>query len=113
KLKLKRFGGLERLRQGLDLVRSHGMEPVLGDGLGSDVHSWLEACVARETIQNAGEFNGFLKPHDRILDDPLRFAAGAVRLQKGYRPQPDTAALARLTSEIITYPETRRKQDAA
>ena len=65
KLKLKRFGGLDRLRDGLDAVRAHGMIPVLGDGLGSEVQSWLEACVARSTIDNAGEFNGFLKARDR------------------------------------------------
>src|SRR5262249_47683411 len=47
KLKLKRFGSLERLYDGLTKVRDCGMEPVLGDGLGSEVQSWLEACVAR------------------------------------------------------------------
>jgi hypothetical protein len=34
------------------------MEPVLGDGL-SEIGCWMEACVARTTIHNAGEFNGF------------------------------------------------------
>ena len=48
KLKLKRFGSLERLHEGLLRVRACGMEPVLGDGLGSEVQSWLEACVARK-----------------------------------------------------------------
>ena len=48
KLKLKRFGSLDRLHEGLTRVRACGMEPVLGDGLGSEVQSWLEACVARE-----------------------------------------------------------------
>ena len=74
KLKLKRFGSLERLYEGITRVRDCGMEPVLGDGLGSEVQSWLEACVARTTIRNAGEFNGFLKPKDRLLDPPLIFA---------------------------------------
>src|SRR3546814_666693 len=70
KLKLKRFGGLNRLKQGLDAVRANGMEAVLGDGLGSEIHNWLEACVARTTIRNAGEFNGFLKPRERLLTPP-------------------------------------------
>src|SRR3546814_10924187 len=64
KLKLKRFGGLNRLKQGLDAVRANGMEAVLGDGLGSEIHNWLEACVARTTIRNAGEFKGYLKPRE-------------------------------------------------
>ena len=45
KLKLKRFGSLERLKEGLDAVRAHGMEPVLGDGLGSEIQGWLEAAL--------------------------------------------------------------------
>ncbi len=103
KLKLKRFGGLDRLKEGLDAVRAHGMEPVLGDGLGSEVHSWLEACVARTTITNAGEFNGFLKPHDRLLTPALPFDRGAVTLPAFYRPTLDRDALARFTVEHRSF----------
>jgi hypothetical protein len=35
------------------------MEPVLGDGLGIELGCWMEGCVARTTIRNAGEFTGF------------------------------------------------------
>jgi L-Ala-D/L-Glu epimerase len=97
KLKLKRFGGLEKLRRGLDTVRSHGMKPVLGDGLGSELHSWLEACVASRTIDNAGEFNGFLKPRDRLFHNPLRFQDGAIHLPAGYRPELDLARIEGMT----------------
>lgn len=97
KLKLKRFGGLERLEEGLRAVRSFGMEPVLGDGLGSDIHAWLEACVARETIYNAGEFNGFLKSRESLLVEPLRFEAGSIHIPGGYRPTIDREALERVT----------------
>jgi L-Ala-D/L-Glu epimerase len=62
KLKLKRFGSLDRLHEGLQRVRACGMEPVLGDGLGTELSCWMEACIATTTIRNAGEFNGFLKP---------------------------------------------------
>src|SRR3546814_1892747 len=77
---LKRFGGLNRLKQGLDAVRANGMEAVLGDGLGSEIHNWLEACVARTTIRNAGEFNGFLKPRERLLTPPMPFRDGSLHL---------------------------------
>ena len=102
KLKLKRFVSLEKLREGLEAVRARGMEPVLGDGLGSEVHSWLEACVARTTIPNAGEFNGFLKPKDRLFAAPLRFENGAIHLGTA-PPRLDRSAVDRLTAEHVTY----------
>ena len=76
KLKLKRFGGLDLLREALDAVSGSGMESVLGDGLSSELGCWMEACVARVTIRNAGEFNGFLKPKVRLFAEPLQFTAG-------------------------------------
>ncbi|MPZ39999.1 MAG: hypothetical protein GEU95_18470 [Rhizobiales bacterium] len=107
KLKLKRFGSLDRLHAGLERVRSCGMEPVLGDGLGSEVHSWLEAAVARTTIRNAGEFNGFLKPKERLLDPPLTFSGGAIHLKAGYRPQLDRQAVERFTTEKLELGASR------
>ena len=99
KLKLKRFGSLDGLRAGLELVRDCGMEPVLGDGLGSEIQGWMEGCVARSLIRNAGEFNGFLKARDRIFKDPLVFSDGALRMPAGYRPSLDAEAVDRLTTE--------------
>jgi L-Ala-D/L-Glu epimerase len=93
KLKLKRFGSLRRLEDGLRLVSALGMEPVLGDGLGSEIHAWLEACVAARTIRNAGEFNGFLKAKARLFKNPLRFERGAIVLPPGYTPLLDSAAV--------------------
>ena len=84
-------------------VRDRGMEPVLGDGLGSEVQSWLEACVARDTIRNAGEFNGFLKPKDRLLDPPLTFADGSLQMPAGYRPALDRAAVERFTTARLDF----------
>jgi len=103
KLKLKRFGSLERLHEGLTRVRDCGMEPVLGDGLGSEVQSWLEACVARDTIRIAGEFNGFLKPKHRLLDPPLPFAEGSIRLPAGYWPSLNRAAVEQFTTEKLEF----------
>ena len=103
KLKLKRFGGLQRLRDGLEAVRAQGMEPVLGDGLGSEIHNWMEACVARGVIRNAGEFNGFLKPKDRLFTHPMQFRDGAVHLPAGFTPALDPAQVDRLTAERRDY----------
>lgn len=103
KLKLKRFGSLTRLIEGLDRTRDRGLEPVLGDGLGSETHNWLEACAAVGRIPNAGEFNGFLKTKDRLLVPELEFRAGAIHMPKGYRPVIDAARLDRVTVERRVY----------
>lgn len=103
KLKLKRFGGLAALEEGLNAVREHGMSPVLGDGLGSELACWMEACVASRTIDNAGEFNGFLKPKLRLFTQPLDFRDGALHLPRDYRPEVDRAVLERQTLETVRY----------
>jgi L-alanine-DL-glutamate epimerase-like enolase superfamily enzyme len=94
KLKLKRFGGLNLVHEALDAVRVHGMEPVLGDGLGIELGCWMEGCVAQTTIRNAGEFNGFLKPKVRLFAEPLQFTAGELVIPGGFRPQIDRGVLA-------------------
>jgi L-alanine-DL-glutamate epimerase-like enolase superfamily enzyme len=94
KLKLKRFGGLDLLRDALHAVWQLGMQPVLGDGLSSELGCWMEACVARATIRNAGEFNGFLKPKNRLFFEPLRVVAGQLVLPTGFAPTIDADALA-------------------
>jgi L-alanine-DL-glutamate epimerase-like enolase superfamily enzyme len=94
KLKLKRFGGLDLLREALDAVSKAGMQSVLGDGLSSELGCWMEACVARVTIHNAGEFNGFLKPKTRLFAEPLRFTAGELVIPAGFQPTIDADVLA-------------------
>ena len=95
KLKLRRFGGLDRLELALRRVSDLGMEPVLGDGIGADVACWMEACVARTTIRNAGEFNGFLKPKISLFTNPPAFEKGAMVLPRNYHPEVDRTVLAR------------------
>jgi L-Ala-D/L-Glu epimerase len=103
KLKLKRFGGLDLLKAALDKVRELGMVPVLGDGLSAELGCWMEGCVASVTINNAGEFNGYLKPKERLFSPPLPVDAGNLILPKDYRPSVDRAALARLTVETAHF----------
>jgi L-alanine-DL-glutamate epimerase-like enolase superfamily enzyme len=94
KLKLKRFGSLDALKQALERVREVGMEPVLGDGLSSELGCWMEGCVGSRVIRNAGEFNGFLKPKLRLFGEPLQFVAGELVLAAGFRPMINTDVLA-------------------
>ena len=108
---LPRFHGKspDRLSHALTRVRALGMEPVLGDGLGTEIGCWMEASVARTTIQNAGEFNGFLKPRDRLFADPLRCEGGALVLPPGAAPRIDRAALARHTLAMERYAAPRSR----
>ena len=82
------------VHEALDAVYAHGMEPVLGDGLGIELGCWMEGCVARVTVRNAGEFNGFLKPSVRLFAEPLQFSAGELVLSPGFRPLIDRDVLA-------------------
>lgn len=103
KVKLKRFGGAERLLEGIRHIQARGMGAVLGDGLGSDLHAWLEACVAAESIDNAGEFNGFLKLRGHLFKTPLTFSDGAMTLPAGTCPPIDRARLDAATTLNCTY----------
>jgi hypothetical protein len=49
----------------------------------------MEACVASVTIDNAGEFNGFLKPKVRLFAKPLKFSGGELELSPGGPPTVD------------------------
>jgi len=79
------------------------MEPVLGDGLGSELTSWMEACVAQTTIRNAGEFNGFLKPRKRLFSNPLIFKNGNLILPRDYQPHIDVKQLETFTEKVATF----------
>jgi L-alanine-DL-glutamate epimerase-like enolase superfamily enzyme len=94
KLKLMKMGSLESLAKGIRRIHELGMEPVLGNGVACEIGCWMEACVARTLITNAGEMNGFLKPAARLLAEPLRFADGAMALAAGYAPRLDPRAVA-------------------
>ena len=97
KLKLKRFGGLQNLREALVRVRECGMQPVLGDGLSAEINCWMEACAAVGLVTNAGEFNGFLKPSVRLFSNPLPFSSGCIELPARFHPEIDRDAMERHT----------------
>jgi o-succinylbenzoate synthase len=101
KLKLKKLGGLARLKAALDHIHAVGLKSVLGDGVATDISCWQEAHIARTTIRNAGEMNGFLKLKTRLAREPLRFADGAVVLEPGGAPALDQAALERLGAQTV------------
>jgi L-alanine-DL-glutamate epimerase-like enolase superfamily enzyme len=97
KLKLMKFGSLRSLERGLRRIRELGMRPVLGNGVASDIGCWMEACVAKSTIDNAGEMNGYLRQRESILANPIPVQTGAMRLDPGYVPQPAQKCVEPLT----------------
>ena len=97
KLKLKRLATVENLVEKLKRISALGMRPVLGDGTASEIGCWMEACAWRDTVNNAGEFSGFLKPKFRVLKNPLPFENGSIHLPAGYRPELDEDVVAKHT----------------
>jgi len=97
KLKLMKAGGLDDLVAGLRRIRELGMTPVLGNGVAADIGCWMEACVAAREIDNAGEFNGFLKPVAGLFRTPIVVEGGAMILEPGGMPALDRDALEGLT----------------
>lgn len=108
KLKLMKMGGIERLESGLRLIRELGMEPVLGNGVATEIGCWMEACVARHFVRNAGEMNGFLKPSARLLKAPLVAERGAIVLDPAFKPVLDEVALKPHTVASETFSPSPR-----
>lgn len=106
KLKLVKSAGLDSLMDDLQRITRHGMNRVLGNGVASEIGCWMEACVAHAFIQNAGEFNGFLKPRDRLFQNPLPFEDGCIVLQPGYWPQLDMPTVHRLSVKTAVIGHT-------
>ena len=50
--------------------KNRSITPVIGNGAASDIGCLVEACVARSTVDNAGENNGFLKNRAQLLAQP-------------------------------------------
>lgn len=94
KLKLMKMTSLSKLADGLSLIRDLGMEPVLGNGVASDLGCWMEACVARRYITNAGEMNGFLRQQRSLASAPIEMRRGSIRLAAGAAVALDDARVA-------------------
>jgi len=99
KVKLMKLVSIDGLVESIERIRALGMIPVLGNGVACDLGCWMEACVAARYIDNAGEMNGFLKPHTGLLAQPLTFEDGAIGLQPGFAGIPAEEALARYEIE--------------
>ena len=106
KLKLKRFVSINKLSEAINYAHSLGLKIVIGDGLGSELNCWMEARIASSLINNAGEYNGFvkIKSNARILLDPIQFKKGYMIIPKEWNPVIDKYKLKKycVFSETIT-----------
>ena len=98
KLKISKMTGVELLRRGLEHVRSHGMQPIVGNGAASDIGCWIESCVAAVTTEHAGEMHGFLKNRVQLMSPTLAFEEGAVVMPCGFRPELERRTLRALAT---------------
>jgi L-alanine-DL-glutamate epimerase-like enolase superfamily enzyme len=103
KVKLKKMGSLVHLEAALQRIAHLGLTAVLGDGTATDISCWMEAGVARTTISNAGENNGFLKLTAPLFKEPLPFSRGAIRLPAGWWPQVDEPYLRKVSAETSRF----------
>ena len=105
KLKLKRFVSVVKLIEAIKVAHNLGLKIVLGDGLGTEINCWMEARIANELIDNAGEYNGFIKikPEARILLNPLKFDNGYLIIPKNWNLEIDSDKLEKysIVSETI------------
>ena len=107
KLKISKLTGVDLLKQGLDRIRELGMTPVLGNGAASDIGCFVESCVARHTIDNAGENNGYLKNREHLFKEMLPFRNGSIVLSKDFRPELDHDTVNRLKTDEARFAPTQ------
>jgi L-Ala-D/L-Glu epimerase len=110
KLKLMKMSGLTRLVQGLQLIRELGMQAVLGNGVASDVGCWMEACVARQHVDNAGEMNGFLRQQNVLAAERIEVTGGSMILRAGALAlDPSRVSAARVAQAHACAPAKSRR----
>jgi len=101
KLKLMKFGSLDRLAEALQLIESLGMTAVLGNGVAAEPGCWMEACIGARLVRTAGEMNGFLKTSEKVFSSALRVEAGSIVVDPHLSLAPDVAALQRVTFDRL------------
>jgi len=83
KLKLMKFGSAAALLDGIALAQSYGLNVILGNGVASDIGCFHEAVMwERASLDLPGEMNGFTRPIESPLESPIRFANGALVLDR-------------------------------
>lgn len=81
KFKLMKHGSFEITRQMIERALSANLQVIIGNGVQSEWACMQEAqLIAQMDKVNAGENNGFLKQKFSILDEPIHFQDGNMRV---------------------------------
>jgi L-Ala-D/L-Glu epimerase len=102
KFKLAKAGGPAALERLIGRARAGGLRVVLGNGVAGDVENLAELLIASESIDTAGEMNGFLKPSSRLLRDPYEVVRGSAVVRGGYVPEVDWELVAAHAVDRVT-----------
>ena len=93
KVKLMKFGSLDRLADAIARIGAKRMRAVVGNGVASDIGCWMEACAAAGRVSTAGEMNGWLKQARSLVRNPLGVEGGAIDIPARYWPELDREAI--------------------
>lgn len=88
KFKLMKAGSVARLRRLVDRATALGLGVIVGNGVAGDLGCLHEAWAVADRLTLPGEMNGFLKPVESLLAEPLCVVSGALML-----PAPSRTAI--------------------
>lgn len=104
KLKLMKCGSIEQLMRLIKLIEAGGCKAIVGNGVAGDISCYHEALAVSFLNHNrAGEMNGFLKPVQYLLANPLPFKDGHIILTADWRAILDDEKVTRFTTKSDTW----------
>jgi L-alanine-DL-glutamate epimerase-like enolase superfamily enzyme len=80
KFKLMKAGTIGRLRRFVDRATRRGLGVIVGNGVAGEIGCLHEAWAVAGRLRLSGEMNGFLKPVDSLLAEPVRVQNGMLIL---------------------------------
>ncbi len=102
KFKLMKIGSAQALAENIAKCREYGFGVILGNGAAGEVNCYLEALIARQAVDRAGEMNGFLKQTESVLQEPIGTDGGKIILTPQYGLKLDPAKVERYAVERVT-----------
>lgn len=103
KFKLMKCGGLNRAQQLLEDATERGFTVIFGNGVQSDIGCLLEAAVSKTIgLDTAGEFNGWRKQSESVLQSAPEFSDGCL-CWDGSVPELNETAVERYRSDMSRF----------
>lgn len=82
KFKLMKAGTIGRLRRFVDRAARRDLGVIVGNGVAGEIGCLHEAWAVAGRVTLSGEMNGFLKPVDSLLAEPVRVQKGMMILPR-------------------------------